>query len=179
MKYERFTVKSREALLDAQNLAGKMGNPELRPQHMLISLLQQDKGVVPSLLRHVGIYMDQFRREAAKLIDQLPKTSGSNKVRMSNQANQVTDAADGIARQLGDSHVASEILFIGLGEVNDKPRQLLRDYGLTQDRLREALKILRRGQTVTGEEAESQYESLEKVEAEQRALIEKLSNNEA
>ena len=162
MKYDRFTVKSREALLDAQNLAGKMGNPELRPQHMLIALLQQDKGVVPSLLRHVGIDIDQLRRESALLADQLPKTHGSNKVRMSSQADKLTAEADSIARELGDSHVASEILFIALERVNDKPQQLLRDYGLNKNTLLEALKILRGGQSVTSEDAEGKYESLEK-----------------
>jgi ATP-dependent Clp protease ATP-binding subunit ClpB len=162
MKYDRFTVKSREALLDAQNLAGKVGNPELRPQHLLVSLLQQDKGVVSSLLRHVGIDIDQFRREAAQLLDKLPSTSGSNKVRMSSQANKVTDSADQIARELGDTHVASEILFLAIERVKDKPQQLMRDYGLSSDSLLEALKILRGGQTVTGEDAEGQYEALDK-----------------
>ena len=162
MKYDRFTVKAREAISDAQNLAGKLGNPEIRPHHLLMTLLEQDKGVVGSLIKHVGIPLDQFRREAASLLDQLPKVSGQARANLSRQTRDVIDAADKMARELGDTHVASEILFIGLGEVNDKPRQLLRDYGLTQDRLREALKILRRGQTVTGEEAESQYESLEK-----------------
>ena len=46
MKYERFTVKAREAISDAQNLAGKLGNPEIRPQHILMTLLEQDNGVV-------------------------------------------------------------------------------------------------------------------------------------
>ncbi|MEL6349344.1 MAG: AAA family ATPase, partial [Myxococcota bacterium] len=162
MKYDRFTVKSREALLDAQNLAGKMGNPELRPHHLLMTLLQQDKGVVPSLLRHVGVDINQLRREAGALLDQLSKTSGSNKVRMASQTDKLIEAADGIAREMGDSHVASETLFVALERVNDKPQQLLRDYGLNGPRLMEALKILRGGQKVTGEDAEGQYEALDK-----------------
>ena len=162
MKYDRFTVKAREAISDAQNLAGKLGNPEIRPHHFLMTLLEQDKGVVGSLVKHVGISMDQFRREAAGLLDALPKVSGQARANLSRQARAVIDAAEKMSRDLGDTHVASEVLFIAIGEVNDKPRQLLRDYGLTQDRLMEALKILRGGQSVTGEEAESQYESLEK-----------------
>ena len=162
MKYDRFTVKSREALLDAQNLAAKMGNPEIRPQHLLISLLQQDKGVVPSLLRHVGVEIAQLRREAAQLLEQLPKAHGNSKVRMSDAANKVVERADAIARELGDTHVASEIVFIAVEQVSDKPQQLLRDHGLTRDRLMEALKILRGGQNVSGEDAEGQYEALSK-----------------
>jgi ATP-dependent chaperone ClpB len=72
------------------------------------------------------------------------------------------EKADSISRELGDTHVASEVLFVAIGETKDKPRQLFADFGLTPDRLREALKILRGGQTVQGEDAEGQYESLEK-----------------
>jgi ATP-dependent Clp protease ATP-binding subunit ClpB len=162
MKYDRFTVKSREALLEAQNLAGKQGNPELRPHHLLMVLITQDKGVVPSLLKHVGVDINQLRRESAQLLQQLPTAHGGSKVRMSNQTQKIISEADGIARELGDSHVASETLFVAIERVKDKPRELMHDHGLTGARLLEAIKILRGGQSVTGEDAEGQYEALEK-----------------
>ncbi len=162
MKFEKFTVKAREAIADTQALGGKLGNPELRPQHLLMVLLTQDKGVVQSLLKHVGIPLDQFNREATRLLDELPKVSGSAQARMSSQLQKVLDRAEAIARELGDTHIASETLFLAIGEVDDKPRQLFRDFGLTPDSLRNALKILRGGQTVTGEEAEGKYEALNK-----------------
>ena len=162
MKFDKFTVKAREAIADSQNLAGRLGNPELRPQHLLMVLLTQDKGVVQSLLKHVGIPIDQFQRDATRLLDELPKVSGGTQARMSKQLTDALAKADSIARELGDSHVASEVLFLAVGEVDDKPRQLFRDFGLSSERLREALKILRGGQTVTGEDAEGQYESLGK-----------------
>ena len=77
MDFNRFTVKAREALGDAQNLAAKYGNPEIRPAHVLLTLLTQEKGVVVSLVKHVGIQLDQFQREAASLLEKLPKVSGS------------------------------------------------------------------------------------------------------
>jgi len=162
MKFERFTVKAREAIADAQNLAGRLGNPEIRPAHLLSVLLTQDKGVVGSLLKHVGIPQDQFQREAAVLLEKLPKVSGGSKAGLSRQFQSVLDKADELARSLGDTHVASEVLFICVEQVDDGPRQLLRDFGLTKERLLEALKILRGGQNVSGEEAEAQYESLSK-----------------
>ena len=70
MKYDRFTVKAREAISDAQNLAGKLGNPEIRPHHLLMTLLEQDKGVVGSLIKHVGIPLDQFRRAILQRVEQ-------------------------------------------------------------------------------------------------------------
>ncbi|NOY25099.1 MAG: ATP-dependent chaperone ClpB [Oligoflexia bacterium] len=162
MKFEKFTVKAREAIADSQNLAGRVGNPEIRPQHLLMVLLTQDKGVVQSLLKHVGIQIDQFQREATRLLEDLPKVSGGAQARISRQFTKLLEKADSIGRELGDSHVASEVLFLAIGETKDKPRQLFTDFGLTPDRLREALKILRGGQSVQGEDAEGQYESLEK-----------------
>ena len=162
MNFERFTVKAREAIADAQNLAGKMGNPEIRPHHILMSLIQQEKGVVGSLLKHVEVPMDQFQREAAALLDKLPTVSGGTKANLSRQARAVVDAADKKARALGDSHIASEVLFIALGTVDDGPKELLGRFGLSSDRLDTALEVLRGGQKVTGEEAEGQYEALDK-----------------
>ncbi len=162
MNYDRFTVKAREAIGDAQKLAGKQGNPEIRPHHILMVLLTQDKGVVNSLLKHVGAQIDQLTREAARLMDGLPKVSGGGQSRVSRQAQEVFTKADAIARELGDSHVASEVLFLALERTSDKPQQLMRDHGLNKARLMEALNILRKGQKVSGEEAESQYESLDK-----------------
>jgi len=157
MKFERFTVKAREAIADAQALAGKLGNPEIRPHHLLTVLLTQDKGVVESLVKHVGIPLDQLRRESAALLDRLPKVSGGSR-----QLEGVFTAADAIARELGDTHVASEVLFVAIEKVDDGTRQLMRDHGLNQSRLIEALKQLRGGQSVKGEEAEKNYESLGK-----------------
>ena len=162
MKFERFTVKAREAIADAQTLAGKQGNPEIRPQHLLLVLLTQDKGVVASLLSHIEADVQALTREAAALVDKLPNVSGAAQARVSAQLQKVFSAADEISRQLGDSHVATEVLLLAIEAVDDKPQQLLRDHGLSAARLQEALGILRGGQTVSGEDAESSYESLDK-----------------
>lgn len=162
MKYEQFTVKSREALLDSQNLAGNYGHPELRPHHLLSALLSQEKNVVESLIRQVGVDYNQFKREAEKLISDLPATSGQNKAGMSRQMNQLLKQAKILSNELGDTHISSEVLFISISIVNDKTRQLMNDYDLTTSRLKEALTMTRRGRTVEGEDAEGSFEALEK-----------------
>jgi ATP-dependent Clp protease ATP-binding subunit ClpB len=162
MKFERFTVKAREAIADAQALAGKQGNPEIRPQHLLLVLLTQDKGIIASLLGHVEADVAQLTREAAVLLDKLPSVSGSAQARMSKQLQAVFTEADTIAQDLGDSHVATEVLLLAIEAVKDKTQQLLRDHGLTAGRLLEALSILRGGQSVSGEDAEGNYEALDK-----------------
>ncbi len=162
MNYERFTVKAREALGDAQNLAGRQGNPEVRPHHLLMVLLTQQKGVVNSLLKHVGVPMQEFTRDVTRLLESLPKVSGASKARVSRQLNDVFGKADGVARELGDSHIASEVLFVATEAVDDKSRHLMHQYGLKRDSLLNALKMLRGGQSVSGENAEDNYESLSK-----------------
>ena len=162
MKFDRFTVKAREAISDSQNLAGQQGNPAIRPQHLLLILLGQEKGVISSLLRHVEAPIDRLQQEAAQLVDGLPKVSGGDKAKISRQLRDVIDEADKVARELGDSHIATEVLFLAIERIKDKPQQLLRDYGLTRERLMEALKLLRGGQSVSGEDAEGNYEALSK-----------------
>jgi ATP-dependent Clp protease ATP-binding subunit ClpB len=162
MKFDRFTVKAREAIGDAQALAGKYGNPEIRPHHVLLVLLTQEKGVIASLLRHVEADAVQLTREAAVLVDNLPKVSGSAQARVSGQLQNVFNEADNISREMNDTHIASEVLLLSIEATDDKPRQLLHDYGLTAERLREALQILRGGQSVSGEDAEDNYEALDR-----------------
>ncbi len=162
MTFEKFTVKAREAISDSQNLAGKYGNPEIRSEHMLMVLLTQDKGVVPGLVGRIGADLEGLKRGAAQLLDKLPKVSGGAQASLSRQLKEVLDIAERESKALRDTHIATEILLLGLEGVKDAPRTLLHDYGITRDRIVEALKVIRGGSTVQGEEAEKSYESLKK-----------------
>jgi ATP-dependent Clp protease ATP-binding subunit ClpB len=162
MKFERFTVKAREVISDAQQLAGKFGNPEIRPQHFLLVLLTQEKGIAPTLLSQIGVDVQGLTREAAKLVDDLPKVSGGAQAQLSRQAQEVLNVAEKEAKTLGDTHIATELLLLGIADVKDKPQQLLKDYGATRERILNAMQVMRAGKNVSGEEAESQYEALKK-----------------
>ncbi|MES2642034.1 MAG: ATP-dependent chaperone ClpB [Myxococcota bacterium] len=162
MKFERFTVKAREVISDAQQLAGKFGNPEIRPQHFLLVLLTQEKGIAPTLLSQIGVDVQGLTREAAKLVDELPKVSGGAQAQLSRQAQEVLNVAEKEAKTLGDTHIATELILLGIADVKDKPQQLLKDYGATRERILNAMQVMRAGKNVSGEEAESQYEALKK-----------------
>jgi ATP-dependent Clp protease ATP-binding subunit ClpB len=162
MKFDRFTVKAREVIADAQQLAGKFGNPEIRPQHFLMVLLTQEKGIAPTLLSQIGVDVQGLTREAAKLVEELPKTHGGAQAQLSRAAQEVINVADKEAKALGDTHVATELLLLGVADVADKPKQILKDYGATRERILNAMQVMRAGKNVTGEEAESQYEALKK-----------------
>ena len=162
MKFEQFTVKAREAISDAQNLAGKMGNPEIRPHHLLMVLLTQEKGVVPNLISQIGADPQALQRGAAQLIERLPKVHGGSKANLARQLQEALDLAAKESKALGDTHVATEVLLLGIEGVKDDTRQLLHDYGIKKEFILDALKVIRGGRNVTGEEAENQYESLKK-----------------
>lgn len=162
MKFEQYTVKAREAISDAQNLTGKFGNPEIRTEHLLMVLLTQDKGVVPNIISRIGADLEGLKRGVATLLDKLPKVSGGAQAQLSRQTKEVLTIAERESKALGDTHIATEVLLLGIEGVKDEPRKLLHDFSITRDRILEALKVIRGGSTVQGEEAEKSYEALKK-----------------
>ncbi|MCB9762372.1 MAG: ATP-dependent chaperone ClpB [Alphaproteobacteria bacterium] len=163
MAFEKFTVKAIEAIAEAQRIAGRMGNPEIRPAHLLLSLLEQDKGIIPNLLSKVGANPATVKQGAAQLVDDLPKVSGGAKANPSRQLTEVFEHAEKASRKYKDTHVPSEMLLLGLVKLKrSKTTQLLQDMGVREDRLVSAIEAIRGGQNVTGEDAEGNYESLER-----------------
>ena len=83
MKFEKFTVKAREAIADAQRMAGRLGNPEIRPGHLLAVLLTQEGGVVPSVLRNAAISVERLEAGVAGIIDAYSKVRGGTQAGVS------------------------------------------------------------------------------------------------
>jgi ATP-dependent Clp protease ATP-binding subunit ClpB len=162
MAYEKFTIKSREAIAEAQRLAGRLGNPEIRCGHLLASLLDQDGGVVPSILQNVGVKPDMVIGEVAQIVDSYSKVSGGTKAQISRDVQSVIDTAEQEAKKLGDSHISTEVLLLAIVRGSSKSGQALKDYGADAQRVLAAIESIRGGQKVTGEDPESQYEALGK-----------------
>jgi ATP-dependent Clp protease ATP-binding subunit ClpB len=162
VKFEKFTVKAREALSDAQQLAGRLGNPEVRPGHMLVALSTQEDGVVGRITNYLGIPEETLQNEAAKVVDSFSKVTGGSKATVSRELQTVLDVADAETKKLGDSHVSTEALLLGVAAGSGKSAQALRSLGLTRDKLLTAIEHVRGGKKVTGEDPESSYESLGK-----------------
>ncbi|MBX2797266.1 MAG: ATP-dependent chaperone ClpB [Myxococcales bacterium] len=162
MRFERFTVKAREALAEAQRLAGRLGNPEVRPGHLLSSLLDQEDGVVGRLCNFMGVPADALARDSAQVVASYSKVSGASKAMVSRDLQTALDVADTEARSLGDSHVSSEVLLLGLAAGSSKTGQVLRELGVRREALLPAIEHVRGGQKVTSDDPESQYEALDK-----------------
>ncbi|MEQ1566355.1 MAG: ATP-dependent chaperone ClpB [Myxococcota bacterium] len=162
MKFEKFTVKAREAIADAQRLAGRLGNPEIRPGHLLASMVSQEEGVVGRICNFVGIPLETLERESAKLVDSYSRVSGGTKAMLSRELQAALDVGEAEAKNQGDSHISTEVLLIGLAAGSSKTGQLLRSLGMTREKLLPAIEHVRGGQKVSGEDPESQYEALSK-----------------
>ncbi len=162
MKFEKFTLKAREAIADAQRMAGKLGNPEIRPGHLLAAMLTQDESVIPKICNYVGVSQEVLERETAKVLDSYSKVSGGSKAGMSRELQASLDSAESEAKSYGDSHIATEMFLVGIAAGTSKAGQTLKELGFTRAKILEAIESVRGGQKVTGEDPESQYESLNK-----------------
>jgi len=162
VKFEKYTVKAREAISDAQQLAGRLGNPEIRPGHLLATLLVQDEGIIGTVVKEIGVGLDELEAKAAVVIDGYSKVSGGHKAGLSRDFQSVLDVAEAESKTLGDSHIATELFLVGIAMGTSKAGQLLKDLGLNRAQLLTAIETARGGQKVTGEDPESQYEALSK-----------------
>ncbi|NCG21328.1 MAG: ATP-dependent chaperone ClpB [Rhodobacterales bacterium] len=162
MKFEKFTVKAREAIADAQRMAGRLGNPEIRPGHLLAVLLTQEGGVVPSVLRNAAINVERLESGVANIIDAYSKVRGGTQAGVSREFSSVIEVAEQEAKKAGDSHTSTEMLLLGICAGTSKGGQLLKAEGLGRPTLQAAIEAVRGGQKVTGEDPESQYEALDK-----------------
>src|SRR3954453_23284070 len=158
MQADRFTVKSQEALAAAQRLAGARGNPEVTPQHLLVSLLEQEGSIVVPVLRRAGADPERVRRSANEALDAQPKVTGeaSSSPALGQDLIRLLQAADEEARGLGDEFVSTEHLLLALA------REPAIDAGASRDQLAEAAEQVRGPHRVTDQNPEDRYQALER-----------------
>ena len=164
MNLNKYTEKAQEAVLGAQQLAEKLNHPQIEPEHLLVTLVEQADGVVPALLRKLQIEPTTVARDARQLVGQQPQVHGGTGATISPRLKLVTDLAQAEAERLKDEYVSTEHLFIAIAsETGRSPAaRLLQSIGLTRDRIFEALMEIRGGQRVTDQNPEGKYQALER-----------------
>ena len=175
MNLNKYTEKAQEAVLAAQNLAESENHPQVEPEHLLLALVEQQDGVVPALLRKLQLDPAAVARDARHAIGQQPKVHGGSAASVSPRLKLVTDLASAEADRLKDDYVSTEHLFIAIaGEEGRSPAsRLLKQAGLTRDRIFEALTSIRGSQRVTDQNPEGKYQALERYGRELTALAQK------
>jgi ATP-dependent Clp protease ATP-binding subunit ClpB len=161
MNLNKFTEKAQEAVMTAQNLASEGTHAEITPEHLLVALVEQENGIVPSLLRKMTLDPRKVAAEGRTLLDSLPKAYGAD-VRLSPRMNLIVQSAQAEAARLQDEYVSTEHLLLALAsEAGRSPSaQLLKRSGVTKDTLYQALTQVRGNQRVTSQNPESTYEAL-------------------
>ena len=161
MNLNKFTEKAQEAVMTAQNLASEGTHAEITPEHLLVALVEQENGIVPSLFRKMTLDPRNVAAEARKLLDSLPKAYGAD-VRLSPRMSLIGQSAQAEATRLQDEYVSTEHLLLALAsEAGRSPAaQLLKRVGVTKDTLYQALTQIRGNQRVTSQNPESTYEAL-------------------
>jgi len=163
MRLDKLTQKSQEALQEAQTRAVSAGHPELLPEHLLSALLEQEGGIVPSLLAKAGVDGERLAGLVAKELGRLPRVQGGADAVLSRRLRKVIDDAEAVAKDQKDEYVSTEHLLLGiLGERSGTAYDLLRTNGADRDAILTALKAVRGSQRVTDPSPEGKYAALEK-----------------
>jgi ATP-dependent Clp protease ATP-binding subunit ClpB len=161
MNLNKLTEKAQEAILVSQNLATEQNHSEVTPEHLLVALVEQSGGIVPSVLRKLALDPARVASEARALLKSISQAYGGD-VRLSPRMKLIVDAAQAEATRLQDEFISTEHLLLALAtEAGRSPgAQLLQRLGATKDVLYKALTEVRGNQRVTSQNPESTYEAL-------------------
>jgi ATP-dependent Clp protease ATP-binding subunit ClpB len=165
MQQDRFTIKSQEAIQAAQQLADERRNPQTTPEHLLAVLLEQDGGVVPAVLRKLGVAPGAVRQTLTPALDALPKLSGSTTPEPaggSSELVQILRTAENEMRELQDEYVSTEHLMLAIAAHPGKAGDALRSAGGTREALLTALADVRGSHRVTDQNPEEKFRALER-----------------
>jgi ATP-dependent Clp protease ATP-binding subunit ClpB len=161
MDFKQFTIKSQEAIQKAAELAMAEQQQAIEPAHILKGIFAEDENVTDFLFKKLAINKGLLTQKLEEIIKSFPKVSGQQPY-LSHSGNQVLTKAKDYLKSFGDEFVAIEHLILAILAGNDKTAQLLKDQGLSEKSLIEAIKELRKGNKVTDQNAESKYRALEK-----------------
>jgi ATP-dependent Clp protease ATP-binding subunit ClpB len=162
MNINKYTEKAQEAVLGAQQLADREGHSEILPEHLLVTLIEQREGIVPSIVQKIGADPAAVARAVRGELGRLPRAHGGSQVALSPRLRQVTDAAEQEAERLKDDYVSTEHLFIAIASEGRRSTgaRILEQHGITRDAILQALTAVRGSQRVTSQNPEATYEAL-------------------
>src|SRR4051812_10936182 len=155
MKFDKFTIKSQEAIQAAIQLAAQRRNPQLNANHLLAVLLEQQDALVIPVLRHLKVDLEKLQRSTNEALEMLPTVTGDSAIEPQPDPEfmQVLQRAESEAKKLGDQYIPSEDLLIALADERNT------EVGATREQIIEAIKVLR-PQSVTSQTAEDTYQAL-------------------
>ena len=162
MNAQNFTQKTIETIQTAQSMAQENQNQYITPEHILYALVDQDGGLIPSLLGKMGVDCNTVLAELDTAIAALPKVTGDTDVYLSREADRVMQAAEKSAKSLGDEYLSVEHLMIGIfAAATPAVKRILADHGITKSAFTVELAKVKNG-PVTSDNPENTYDALKK-----------------
>src|SRR5450432_3382408 len=171
MQLDKLTLKSQEALQDAQRLAREYSHQEMDGEHLLLALLGQAESLVPELLARIGVPTARLQPDVKKELARRHKIQGGNDPYAGRDLQKALDAAQSEANKLKDDYVSTEHLLLGLlDEASPSLKKIFKNYGLKADDVLKALAELRGNQRFTDQNPEDKFQALEKYGRDLTAL---------
>ncbi len=161
MTFNNFTIKSQEAVQKAQQIAQGHGHQQIENAHVLKGIFEVDENVTPFILNKLGVNIDLFKQTLENIIQSFPKVEGGD-IMLSKTANKMLIDASNIAKKMKDEYVSLEHLILSILNSKGDTTQLLKDNGVNEKDLNNAISELRKGSNVTSQSAEDTYNSLSK-----------------
>ncbi|MGD0590553.1 MAG: ATP-dependent chaperone ClpB [Bacteroidota bacterium] len=164
MNFNKFTIKSQEAVQNAQEIASSYSNQIIEPEHLLAALVQDSEGVVVPLLQKLGANVNYLKIKINEAVEKLPKVQGSGlgNQNLSPALGKLFESAQQEAQQLKDEYISTEHLLLAVLQAQSAAGKLLADQGVTKDGIYKALKEVRGSQRVTDQTPEDKYQSLQR-----------------
>ncbi|WP_117880335.1 ATP-dependent chaperone ClpB [Aureibaculum luteum] len=161
MNLNNYTIKSQEAVQQAQQIAQGLGHQQIENAHILKGIFEVDENVIPFLLNKLGVNVDIFKQTLDNIIASFPKVSGGELMLSRVAGTMLSDAAN-IAKKMSDEYISIEHILLAIIKSKGDTTQLFKDNGVTEKDLKAAIAELRKGSKVTSQGAEDTYNSLSK-----------------
>ena len=164
IRWDKFTVKSQQAIEQAQSRAAEQGNPEVQPVHLLLALIEDREGVIPAVLEKIGVPTERLESDLHQIEEKLPRVAGAaNQPGLSQGLNKALEQAFREAANFKDEYVSTEHLLLGAAHLKgDAARDALVALGATHEAILKALTAVRGTQRVTDQNPEAKFQALEK-----------------
>ncbi|MBQ4914933.1 ATP-dependent chaperone ClpB [Maribacter sp. MMG018] len=161
MNFNNFTIKSQEAIQQAQVIAQSLGHQQIENEHIFKAITEVEENVVPFIIKKLGININLITQILEKELESFPKVQGGD-IMLSREAGKTVNESSIIAKKMGDEYVSIEHLLLAIFKSKSKISQILKDQGVTEKNLTAAITELRKGSNVTSQSAEETYNSLNK-----------------
>jgi len=161
MNLNNYTIKSQEAIQQAQQLAQSYGHQQIENEHIIKAIFDVDENVLPFILKKLNVNISTLQQALDKQLESFAKVSGTD-IMLSRDAGTALNEASIIAKKMNDDYVSIEHLILAIFKSKSKIAQMLKDQGATEKGLKTAIKELRKGDRVTSQSQEETYNALNK-----------------